>query len=93
MGQYRITIQGVGNHGCGRRSPTSAKIERCQQPGCVDCAAEAFVATLKGAGSSIEHATLEHWPATSEQVSDDLLTGVRVQGQFADATPPQPSAP
>jgi len=88
MGDYRITVEGVGSHGCGRDDGDGAIVTRCGAKWCVDCAALALVEAL-GVGS-VKLAKLEHWPvpgaAGTERTEhpgpvDDLLSGVR-HGSF-----------
>lgn len=76
MGDFRITIEGVGNHGCGRGTerqgtrdvggiPTAIGLEvaRCRLMHCVDCRVAEFVERLRREGCcSIHTARLEHWP-------------------------------
>lgn len=72
MGDYRITIDGVGNHGCGRGTEAPevmgekaghVKVDRCGSSSCVDCIAVEFAEKLKAAGGPVYSAKLEHWPA------------------------------
>jgi len=89
VGDYRITIEGVGNHGCGRETKDGEVVKRCGQPGCVDCIAVEAVQKLKDAGSVYNgKAVLEHWPVpgaagtTRDEKpgpTDDLLTGTRTR--------------
>jgi hypothetical protein len=84
MGDFRITIEGVGGHGCGREAKAGETVTRCKQPGCPDCIAVEFVEKLK-AGNSISLAVLAHWPVPGAGCGrtanpgpiDDLLTGTR----------------
>lgn len=78
MGDFRITIEAVGGHGCGRgseqqrvrfdseRRPVSTgpelEVVRCRLRGCPDCATIAFVDELKRSGCSVAVAKIEHWP-------------------------------
>jgi len=89
MGDYRITIEAVGNHGCGREAKDGEVVKRCGMPYCVDCQAEAFVAQLKR-GENVKVAKLEHWPVPGAAGTtrtenpgpvDDLITGTR-SGSF-----------
>lgn len=96
MGDFRITIDAVGGHGCQREIKDGGHVNPCGQPSCPDCQARAFVEQLKATGTNVRQATLEHWPAKmlnyetppvlvdrTEGVGpvDDLLTGVRT-GSF-----------
>ena len=89
MGDFRITIEAVGGHGCGREAKDGEVVTRCGQPHCPDCKAAAFVADLK-VGNSVAKAIIEHWPVPGAAGTtrtegagpiDDLLTGTR-QGKF-----------
>jgi len=95
MGDFRIVIDGSGNHGCGRQAKDGDVVTRCGEPHCVDCQAKAFAAQLRGA--SIATARLEHWPVpgaagTTRNADpgpiDDLISGVR-HGSFVQ--PPAPA--
>lgn len=81
MGDYRITIEAVGNHGCGRNANDGDVVTRCGQDNCPDCKAIAFMKELKRTGENVKVATLEHWPAAGKGPTDDLITGVR-SGKF-----------
>jgi hypothetical protein len=78
VGDFRIVIEAVGGHGCGRgterklvrydeeRRPVSEgpeiALHRCRLRGCPDCATIAFVEELKRSGCSVAKALIEHWP-------------------------------
>lgn len=74
MGDFRIVIEAVGGHGCGRgtfapgylwsRDPARAHnvIQRCHSFNCPDCMAEEFVKALMAHGVNVHNARLEHWP-------------------------------
>lgn len=78
MGDFRITIEAIGGHGCGRgseaplvrfdeqRRPVSTgpelEVRRCRLRGCPDCATIAFVEELRRSGCSVAAAKIEHWP-------------------------------
>lgn len=81
MGQFRIEIIAVGGHGCQREVKDGEVVAGCGQSSCPDCAAREFVARLKASGNSIEKAELTHWPGTTTEVRDNLLTGIR-SGSF-----------
>lgn len=95
MGDFRITIEAVGNHGCGRGAKEGDVVKRCGDKGCTDCATIEFVEKLKtmcGAGQ-IELAKIEHWPDKNVNGTvrynrvtggpvDDLLAGKRVFSSF-----------
>lgn len=90
MGDFRVVVEGVGNHGCGRETRDGGQVARCRQPHCTDCLTADFVNTLKARGHSVAKAELAHWPAPGAAGTtrtekpgpvDDLLTGVR-SGEF-----------
>jgi hypothetical protein len=81
MGRFRVTITAVGGHGCQRNVKDGGRVTGCGSATCPDCQAHRFVEALREAGSSVEAATLEHWPGTAKLVVDDLVTGVR-RGSF-----------
>lgn len=90
MGDYRITIEAVGGHGCGREAKDGEVVARCRRPNCPDCKVDALVQELKATGNSVAKATIEHWPVPGAAGTtrtenpgpvDDLLTGTR-SGQF-----------
>ena len=83
MGNFKIEIEAVGNHGVDRKAKPGETIAfgepSASNP---DAAARAFVEELK-LGGSIVTAKLTHWPDTTPIV-DNLLTGVRDHGDFAE---------
>ena len=81
MGMYRVTVEAVGGHGCDRDKKDGEEVYGCGQRNCPDCTARAFVEELQRSGSSVEKATLEHWPGQDDAVTDDLLTKKR-SGSF-----------
>jgi hypothetical protein len=90
MGQFRVIVQAIGNHGCERERGDGENVVGCERVGCVDCISREFVRRLKRSGAIMEIATLEHWPAepTPEAAAgeeghpvDDLLSGIR-SGSF-----------
>ncbi len=90
MGDFRITIEAVGSHGCGCQAKDGEWVPRCGSEGCPDCQAIGFVQQLQARGSNVAGAKLEHWPVPGAAGTtrdenpgpvDDLLTGVR-SGQF-----------
>lgn len=82
MGQFRVEVTAVGNHGCQREKKAGETLGFCGQAGCVDCLSRQFVAALRGQGCSISEATLKHWPGQQSQVIDDLMVGRRLVGSF-----------
>jgi hypothetical protein len=91
MGDFRVTVEAVGGHGCQREMGDGDHVVGCDRPGCPDCMAREFVRRLKRSGAMVNKAQIVHWPADMEgrnypkdgEVRDDLLTGVR-SGQFPE---------
>lgn len=89
MGDFRVTVEAVGGHGCERDKGTGETVVGCERQGCPDCMAREFVRRLKRSGATLKKAEIQHWPAdmpgyTAEgEVHDDLLTGVRT-GAFPE---------
>lgn len=82
MGQFRVVVTAVGGHGCQREVKDGGVVYGCWKMGCPDCETRRYLEALKRGPSSIENATLTHWPGTTTQVVDDLVTKVR-KGSFA----------
>jgi hypothetical protein len=81
MGQFRVTVEAVGGHGCQREKGDGEVVMGCERSGCPDCIAREFVRRLKRSGATVDKALLQHWPETETEVRDDLLTGIR-SGSF-----------
>lgn len=82
MGQSKIEISVVGNHGCDRKAKEGEALHPvCSERSCIDCRAREFVAALKAGGNNVEAAVHVHWP-TGQAIQDDLLTGTRKAGHF-----------
>lgn len=63
MGDFRIVIEGTGNHGCARDNSAGEKraaVGRCNRNDCVECQTDVFVKGFRG--SAITVARVEHWP-------------------------------
>ena len=75
MGNYRVEVDAVGGHGCQRDVGDGETVEEsCGNEHCPDCITREFVAKLKAKGSTVNSATLTHWPGQESEVKDDLLT-------------------
>ena len=89
MGDFRVTVEAVGGHGCEREKGTDETVIGCERQGCPDCMAREFVRRLKRSGAMVKKAEIRHWPAdmpgytTDGEVHDDLLTGIRT-GAFPE---------
>lgn len=80
MGNWRLTLSGVGDHGA-NRSTSHGETVTDRSDARVDEICQRFVQELKEAGGTVNEATLHHWPGTSSEVVDNLLTGKRL-GSF-----------
>lgn len=89
MGDFRVVIEGVGSHGCGRDAKDGEIVTRCKQVHCSDCAAAVAVELVRRKGT-VHNARIEHWPvpgaagttrAENPGPIDDLLAGTR-RGSF-----------
>ena len=81
MGNFKIEIEAVGNHGTDRTAKQGEDITFGEPgPSNPDAAAQAFVQMLKS-GCSIVSATLTHWPDATP-IIDDLKSGKRVARDF-----------
>lgn len=63
MGDFRMTIESVGGHGCDRKAKEGDEVHGCGQMGCPDCLFAAFVSQIKRSGMPLNRATFHHWPA------------------------------
>lgn len=86
MGNFKLEIEAVGNHGTDRTAKEGETINFGDAgPSNPDGSAQAFVLLLKS-GCSLVSAKLTHWPDTTPIV-DNLLTGVRDHGSFSETWP------
>lgn len=82
MGDFLVTVEATGGHGCQRELKDGEAVLGCDLPHCPDCITREYVRRLKRSGASVKSATLQHWPNDPENtVVDDLLTGIR-KGSF-----------
>lgn len=81
MGQFIVSVDAVGNHGCSRDVGDGEFVVGCELPHCTDCITREYVRRLKRSGASLTSATITHWPGSESEVLDDLLTGKRA-GSF-----------
>ncbi len=81
MGDFRIEVNATGGHGCQRNLLSGSTVEDCGIPGCPDCIARRFVATLRASGASVKDALLIHWPNGTPTIVDNLMTKTRT-GSF-----------
>lgn len=83
MGEFRVTVEAVGGHGCQRQFGDGEHVVGCERPGCPDCITREYVRRLKRSGATVNAAEILHWPREVGQVRDDLLTGMR-RGSFPE---------
>jgi hypothetical protein len=89
MGDFRVTVEALGGHGCQREQGDGETVIGCERSGCPDCMAREFVRRLKRSGATVKLAKIQHWPADlpgyapEGEVRDDMLTGVRT-GAFPE---------
>lgn len=91
MGDFRIIINGSGNHGQDRDKKNGEIVNFQEDPNSPDALAEDFVAELRSKGVNVESAEIIHWPldnyggqhknGRTAQITDDLITGKRI-GSF-----------
>ena len=94
MGDFRLTVEALGGHGCERDKGDGDHVVGCERRDCPDCMARELVRRMKRAGIQIHRAELVHWPhdfvpphggtsnyTKENEVRDDLLTGIR-SGSF-----------
>jgi hypothetical protein len=62
MGDFRMTVEGTGGHGCERKAKEGEDFFGCGRMDCPDCLFAEFVAKMKRIGS-VSVATMHHWPA------------------------------
>ena len=91
MGDFRIVIEAMGNHGCQREKASEEYVVGCEQHGCPDCMVRELVRRMKRGGVTLHKAEIVHWPADMDgrnypednEVRDNLLTGIR-SGKFPE---------
>lgn len=66
MGDFRMTVEAAGGHGCDRKAQQGDEVQGCGQETCPDCIFARFVSELQRAGIRPYKATLQHWPADLE---------------------------
>jgi len=78
MGTFNVNVTAVGGHGEQRDRGDG---EILSFPFGIDGICKRFVEELKQNGCRVGEAKLTHWPGTTSQVVDDLVSGVR-KGSF-----------
>ena len=83
MGQFRVTVVAVGNHGCQREigKQIGAIVEGCGNGNCTDCITRDYIKSLRASGASVSEASIHHWPSQQGEVLDNLITKLRT-GSF-----------
>lgn len=82
MGDFRVTIKAVGGHGQDRSTGNGEVVDfEADNVNSPEAILKRAVAELQATGNSVTEATVHHWPGTSSEVVDNLLTGRRI-GQF-----------
>lgn len=82
MGDFNITIHGVGGHGQDRTKKDGEVVDFKEGGETTpDAIAKICTDALVAAGVSVKSATITHWPGQESEVVDDLVSGVR-KGNF-----------
>lgn len=82
MGQFIINIKAVGGHGQDRRKKNGEVVDfNSGGESTPDAIAKRLTDELIASGANVESATITHWPGQSDEVTDDLITGIR-NGNF-----------
>jgi hypothetical protein len=63
MGDFRMTVEAVGGHGCDRKAKAGGPVQGCGSETCPDCIFARFVSEMKRAGMHPTKAMMHHWPA------------------------------
>lgn len=83
MGNFKIEIEAIGNHGTDRNAKQGEPINFGEPgPNSPDALAKQFAEQL-AARCSVVTAKLTHWPDTTP-IIDNLKTGVRDEGDFQE---------
>lgn len=63
MGDFRMTIEATGGHGCDRKAKAGDQLQGCGRMDCPDCVFAAFVSQMQRLSMRPFVATMHHWPA------------------------------
>lgn len=74
MGDFRVTIEASGAHGCGRDKKDGEEVYGCGRMDCPDCLTACYVMDMLRAGVNIKSAVLVHWPGEAGEVTDKFET-------------------
>lgn len=72
MGDFRVTVEAVGGHGCQRDVGEGQTVVGCGGSRCPDCITAKYIAELANAGAHVKSAKLQHWPDTTGEVLDSF---------------------
>lgn len=70
MGDFRITVNAVGGHGCQRDAKDGDKVSGCGSMRCPDCITAKYIADLARSGAMLKDAKIQHWPEQPSEVVD-----------------------
>lgn len=70
MGDFRVTVDAVGGHGCQRDVPEGGTVVGCGGSTCPDCITARYIAEMSKAGVHVKNAKIQHWPDTTGEVID-----------------------
>lgn len=79
MGNYRVIINAVGDHGQDRTKGHGEIVDFGENS--PEAIVKRAVEELKATGNTVSEASVHHWPGTDSEVLDNLLTGKRT-GKF-----------
>jgi hypothetical protein len=80
MGNFRLELELIGGHGCQRDRKDGDEVYGCRSQHCPDCRIREFVEDMSRRYTMVE-AKLKHWPGTTTEVVDDLVSKKR-HGNF-----------
>ncbi len=72
MGDFRITVNAVGGHGCQREVKDGGTVYGCGSMNCPDCITAKYLNDLRQTGTSVKDAKIEHWPGQPSEVVDQF---------------------
>lgn len=67
MGDFRMTIEATGGHGCDRKAKVGDQVVGCGRQDCPDCVFAAFVSQMQRLAMKPMVATFHHWPANMNE--------------------------
>ena len=74
MGDFRMTIEAVGGHGCDRTAKAGDTLRGCGAQDCPDCMFARFVSDMQRAGMRPTVAKMHHWPADMTEHVKEFTT-------------------